>query len=73
MDLMVSRMWEIMWEKYGIHIEKYGVHIEEIWNTYRRTWNKYEQSVALGQATKLLQLPQDWEHCMFTPLMNPYS
>ena len=65
MDLMVSRMLEIMekignkcGKKYGIHIEKHGMHIEEIWNTYRIIWNKYEQSVALGQATKLLQL-----HC----------
>ena len=78
MDLMVPECGKL-WKRYGINVEswntyrKYGIHIEEIWNTYGKIWNKYEQSLALGQATKLLQLPQGWAHCMFTPLLNPYS
>ena len=45
------------YRKHGIHKEKYRIHIEKI-------WNKCEQSLALVQATKHLQMPQDWVYCM---------
>ena len=53
-------------EKIWKNVERYGIHKENM-------WNKYEQSLALGQATKHLQMPQYWVYCMFKPLMNPYS
>ena len=69
----MQRIWISWFPECGKIMEKicnksgkqFGIHIEK--------WNTYERSLALGQATKHRQMPQDWVYCMFKPLMNPYS
>ena len=61
------------WKEYGSHgfqnvgrvRKRYGINVKKR--------DKYEQSLALGQATKHLPMPQDWVYCMFNHIINPYS